>query len=798
MSNKASSQNSDVKEEYEIVKYGPLVIERNGRNISMRNVGTSEDIANIRKVIEEKRPELKQQIDSDIKLLVGLIKEYDPKFLIHNLAFENTMGDIEKFSELTSKIQEARIEFALSLVASVKDVGAKEPKKEVIEIFNKKIEEIRNNVIQYFLTEPDNGTSEDEKEIREWSILRSLGIRGNSFFEHHIQLVKELFQSSDGFLEKNYGFNTLELTDFCTSIEEQIKDNFDKGVDNYRKVKDLHKIFQDFVKKSNTKYSKIEDLRKAFNELPEVNKISNTIDSDPFPHFFEIKPLNPKQQVIIDLLSFKYGDNYNPFLTYKKAPGWPTNDSIIYKRPIISVDGKYYCFGLIIIYRNLIPIIESLIEAKDKDYFQKHYQEKYRKEFLENKTLKYLEDLLPGATIYQNLFYRPDSKNPNYRVETDGVILYDTNIFIIEAKSGSLSQSSRRGSLLMIRKEAKRLVGEAYNQALRTKEYINNTSKPIFEQENGKPLLEITDKTKYKNIYLITTTLDPLDHLSTQLNSLKNIGLIEGKEWPWTVFVNDLQVISEIIEFPSVFISFLQHRIRANDFPQFKSIDELDFFMFYLREGLYFEDGRLKGLNGMIPTGYTEDLERYYNFKAGLVSSGVKPKVQIGDNLIKFIKEIESSKKAGFTQLTTGLLSIDVNSQQELLKLIELTQKKSDAENKTIDATLTFDNFGITVVSIKQNISKQTIIDRICLRHKYNLRVPIWFLIYFQNGKMDFEIFEGEWKPDKKQEENLEEYRRMMWLRLKKSGEKLGRNDPCFCNSGKKYKKCCYLEGFTF
>nr|WP_318283143.1 MULTISPECIES: SEC-C metal-binding domain-containing protein [unclassified Ochrobactrum] len=24
-------------------------------------------------------------------------------------------------------------------------------------------------------------------------------------------------------------------------------------------------------------------------------------------------------------------------------------------------------------------------------------------------------------------------------------------------------------------------------------------------------------------------------------------------------------------------------------------------------------------------------------------------------------------------------------------------------------------------------------------------------------------------------------------------GSKIGRNDPCFCGSGKKFKKCCFL-----
>jgi preprotein translocase subunit SecA len=28
-----------------------------------------------------------------------------------------------------------------------------------------------------------------------------------------------------------------------------------------------------------------------------------------------------------------------------------------------------------------------------------------------------------------------------------------------------------------------------------------------------------------------------------------------------------------------------------------------------------------------------------------------------------------------------------------------------------------------------------------------------------------------------------------------RSGQKVGRNDPCYCGSGKKYKKCCLAKG---
>ena len=33
---------------------------------------------------------------------------------------------------------------------------------------------------------------------------------------------------------------------------------------------------------------------------------------------------------------------------------------------------------------------------------------------------------------------------------------------------------------------------------------------------------------------------------------------------------------------------------------------------------------------------------------------------------------------------------------------------------------------------------------------------------------------------------------------LKREHKKVGRNDPCPCGSGKKYKKCCYLKGIKY
>ena len=48
-----------------------------------------------------------------------------------------------------------------------------------------------------------------------------------------------------------------------------------------------------------------------------------------------------------------------------------------------------------------------------------------------------------------------------------------------------------------------------------------------------------------------------------------------------------------------------------------------------------------------------------------------------------------------------------------------------------------------------------------------------------------------EWEPLLTQERRQELYREQKSSKTVVKGPKIGRNDPCPCGSGKKYKKCC-------
>ena len=371
-------------------------------------------------------------------------------------------------------------------------------------------------------------------------------------------------------------------------------------------------------------------------------------------------------------------------------------------------------------------------------------------------------------------------------------------MFIIEVKSGQFHPSARRGSIEKIKKDIEKLISGAYDQALRTKKYIFSTTKPVFKYRSGKIALEIEDTSRFRNIFLVNITLENLNHLSTHLNSLKKFGLIEGREWPWSVYLNDLRTISELIDTPSEFLLYLQRRIRANDFPVFSATDELDFLMVFFNEGLYFEDGHLDKVDLYKPMGYTDAIDRYYHSQMGLVSDGEKPTLKIPLGYRNLIKNIEKTQKCGFTHVTTTLLSFNSDTHQKILDCIDRLSERAENDGKCHDATLIFNNLklGITLVFDTNNVCNPSKYHAYTNLKKYQTHFDEWIILFIkisqkQIEQVNFELIEVPWKYSQELERKLKENRLSSNGAHPNIGRRIGRNEKCPCGSGVKFKRCC-------
>ena len=101
--------------------------------------------------------------------------------------------------------------------------------------------------------------------------------------------------------------------------------------------------------------------------------------------------------------------------------------------PFIRLGDRYYCFDLNNLFDNLYRVMQRIIMHLKPDY-----QETWntiQKRQSENLPLKYLEHLLPGAKVLKEVYYRGKSdKGVTDWCETDGLVIYDDHLFIVEAR----------------------------------------------------------------------------------------------------------------------------------------------------------------------------------------------------------------------------------------------------------------------------------------------------------------------------------------------------------------------------
>jgi len=149
----------------------------------------------------------------------------------------------------------------------------------------------------------------------------------------------------------------------------------------------------------------------------------------------------------------------------------------------------------------------------------------------------------------------------------------------------------------------------------------------------------------------------------------------------------------------------------------------------------------------------------------------------------------------GFLLLTLGEETID-----QLNHGIEEITKLSRQDRKCHDLTISIDGTS-TGLTIHSNIDLIEIagpkLKRHAERRKYSVKADGWFAIcidpYDKNLKFGVEL-NYKWEQSDEMGQIIEylpKPQRNINFGTKIKGKKIGRNEPCPCGSGKKFKKCC-------
>ncbi|MFQ5907122.1 MAG: hypothetical protein ACE5JA_11205, partial [bacterium] len=342
----------------------------------------------------------------------------------------------------------------------------------------------------------------------------------------------------------------------------------------------------------------------------------------------------PEERVraFLELLAIDFGDVDADFYV-------PDPVHILKQQPFLVHSGRYLCPAPTLLDWAMQPALERVINRAGKKFWQQYI--KHRHEYVLNESVRLMKSVMPEATFGTNLEYHPDDSSKGEVCELDALGIFDSVLFLVEAKGGGVAEQVRRASPQRLQWRLKELLGEAHEQGLRAKSYIQSTEAPVFKEGKGRGLLKL-EKTGIRETFLISVFLEPFDDILARMNAKRNLDVFGEGNLPWMVSMYDLMVITDLIDYAPMFPHYVKQRIGVAEQGFLEAHDELDFFGCYLKEGLYFEPEQDAGpVPDVHLTTYTTDLDDYYFYAAGVRRRpAAKPTRHLPDGLRQILRDV--------------------------------------------------------------------------------------------------------------------------------------------------------------
>ena len=381
-------------------------------------------------------------------------------------------------------------------------------------------------------------------------------------------------------------------------------------------------------------------------------------------------------------------------------------------------------------------------------------------------------------------------KNKKEVTDIDALAIAGNKAIIVQAKSKKLTELSRKGDDIKLRDDFQGAVQKAYNQALKSRNAIIDKNS-ILISEYGKKLelIEFID-----DAYIICITSDNYPAVLQQVDAY--LQKKDNEPYPLAMNIFDLELLSFYLRDPFDFLYYIRQRVSLSNY--FKSTSEITFLGCHLNRKLLKEPGY--DLE-MIDESYSQLIDANFPALKGYnpitsATDRLKNKWK-NENFQKIMEQIKNTKIPGFTDAIFFLSDLAEDSADKLISTIENTKIKTSKDSQMHDFSMTFKNgkYGVSFITIptflkglKENLSN------LCVARKYKTRADVWLGLGKITGSfnyMDVIVFiKNDWVEDTELEKFSKKILKKGTL-ITMNGKKVGRNNPCPCGSGEKYKKCC-------
>lgn len=382
--------------------------------------------------------------------------------------------------------------------------------------------------------------------------------------------------------------------------------------------------------------------------------------------------------------------------------------------------------------------------------------------------------------------------------EADVLVVFGDRVIIVQCKAKKLTIEARKGNDGQLKKDFAGAIQDSYDQGWKcANELVAGGCR--LEDASG---AEVQLPGLIKEIHLFSMVAEHYPALAFQARQFLKYQTTDVIRAPFVMDVFLLDTMTEMLATPLRLLSYAQ--LRTSAIEEITLSHELTALAYHLRQNLW-----LSGEYDMVhlDDSINVDLDtamtvRRENMPGEKTPPGILTRLA-GTYFERLVAAIEDCPEPATLQLGLALLAISESSAKKIHLGIDLLVRKARIDRSLHDFTLATEGAkgGFTFhCCATPSAAALVALDDYCRRRKYAQHAEQWFGVSIDlDGDVQFgTTLDFAWE----QSDELDKVTAGMQKPQRASellpqmvnaarGLKLGRNSPCPCGSGRKYKKCC-------
>ncbi|MBB4293295.1 hypothetical protein GGE16_005382 [Rhizobium leguminosarum] len=387
------------------------------------------------------------------------------------------------------------------------------------------------------------------------------------------------------------------------------------------------------------------------------------------------------QELLADL-AYERGED-KEFFAAGDHSGTPYRTLPVRKKPLIKLGSDYFavdpCFTRDAGYRALLF---NLLQRKP--VYKVQFNER-QKAMSEAAFADILSTQLPGAKVLQEVYYKdPVSKQWS---ENDTLILIDDVLYLVEAKAGAAATiASPASDFGRHAQSVQDLVIKAYKQCERFFNYLNTADEvPLFHLIDGKHVeCARVRRADYRVMLPIGLTVESFSPLSAFCKELPDIVPLLGKHAFISLSIDDLFVLRRFLPTPGEFTHYMEVRQAVAGLRRAHLFDELDHLGAYLKKNrvdIELTEQLKKDADFVVWDGMSFDVDR--SFEGENWETDPRPTQEYPDEMLKLLGALDATRKAGWLRADSYLRNLGSEGRKEFAAmLVELRRSLNQHDGR--------------------------------------------------------------------------------------------------------------------